>query len=482
MSGVAGGHRIDRANVKATTDRYISDVLSGFAPFRGAEISGSYNTTGRDDFGDIDLIVHLDSDDKKSIKKDLQKYLESRPQAEILPFTSEKYTGKRSYNSGEIISILYPQVGHDRAVQIDNIIALDRDETVFKKNFLDMPAETQGLIMGLVKTAIQEATKKRKLPDLFARIGLQVPSTDKKLEFTLSGVNLSLRAYEADENGREVKGTRETLWNSNRWTDTVNLLSDYNLRKPFEELLDDAKATLKHPTSKQRVKGLFTSMVSIKSGEVGTAKAERKQDTIDMVNAMEKYTFFRDNILTEGKAFHNRSWSKNLSMADVVNLTACSLVLLYVLGEEGDADAKKYTRKLYSSYPNFTQVSISMSDLYTLISAFYVKAHMLDDNTYELLKPKALPAWFMRKYLTKIALGDMSNQDAITFFYRIKSMFRVQNNNVKQALSLAQRYNKLDPNSKHKLYQLLYGYFNVHGRIMDIFSTVRQKYFNSFDK
>ena len=161
-----------------------------------------------------------------------------------------------------------------------------------------MPAETQGLIMGLVKTAIQEATKKRTLPDLFARIGLQVPSTDKKLEFTLSGVNLSLRAYEADENGREVKGTRETLWNSNRWRDTVNLLSDYNLRKPFEELLDDAKATLKHPTSKQRVKGLFTSMVSIKSGEVGTAKAERKQDTIDMVNAMEKYTFFRDNILT----------------------------------------------------------------------------------------------------------------------------------------------------------------------------------------
>jgi hypothetical protein len=201
-----------------------------------------------------------------------------------------------------------------------------------------------------------------------------------------------------------------------------------------------------------------------------------------MVNTMEKYTFFRDNILTEGKAFHNRSWSKNLSMADVVNLTACSLVLLYVLGEEDDADAKKYTRKLYSSYPNFTQVSISMSDLYTLISAFYVKSHMLNDDTYDLLKPKALPAWFMRKYLTKIALGDMSNQDAVTFFYKIKSTFGVQNGNIKQALSLAQRYNKLDGNSKHKLYQLLYGYLNVHGRIMDIFSTVRQKYFNSFDK
>jgi len=35
-------------------------------------------------------------------------------------------------------------------------------------------------------------------------------------------------------------------------------------------------------------------MVSIKSGEVGTSKADRKQETINMINAMEgKHILFR---------------------------------------------------------------------------------------------------------------------------------------------------------------------------------------------
>ncbi len=482
MSGVAGSHRIDREYVKPTVDRYVNDVLKGFPPFRDAIISGSFNASGKDDFGDIDLIIHLDADNKKDIKKDLQRYLEARPNTEILPFTSDKYTGRRSYNSGEIITVNYPQVGQEKTVQIDNIIALTPEESSFKENFLNMTAEKQGLVLGLVKVAVQEAQHVRKLPDLLARVGLQVPETDKKLEFNLSGVNLSLRAYDADEAGREVKGTREILWQSNKWADTVNLLSHFNLRQSFEELLDDVKLSLKHPVSKERVKGLFNSMVSIKSGEVGTAKGERKQETIDMVNTMERFTFFRDNILTEGKAFHNRSWSKQLSAVDAVNLTTCSIILLYVLGEEGDEDAKKYTRKIYSAYPGFNKTSISMNDTYTLISAFYTKTHMLDDKTCELLKSKALPAWYMRKYLTKISTGNMTNSDTIAFLYKLKSTFGVQNSNVSQALSLAQRYNKLHGNEKHKLFRLLYGYFNTHGRIMDIFSTVREKYFNSFDK
>jgi len=482
MSGVAGSHRIDREYVKPTVERYVNDVLKGFAPFRGAKISGSFNASGKHDFGDIDLIVQVDADNKKDIKKDLQRYLEARPNTEILPFTSDKYTGRRSYNSGEIVTVSYPQVGQNKTVQIDNIIALTPEESSFKENFLNMSAEKQGLILGLVKVAIQEAQFVRKLPDLLARVGLQVPNTDKKLEFNLSGVNLSLRAYNADEQGREVKGTREILWQSNKWADTVNLLSHYNLRQSFEDLLNDVKMSLKHPASKERIKGLFNSMVSIKSGEVGTAKGERKQETIDMVNTMEKYTFFRDNILMEGKAFHNRNWSKKLSAVDVINLTTSGIILLYVLSEEGDESARKYTRKLYQQYPGFNKTSISMSDIYTLISAFYTKTHMLDDDTCDLLKSKALPAWLLRKYLNKIGSGKMTSQDAITFFYRLKSTFGVQNSNVTQALSLAQRYDKLDGNEKHKLYRLLYGYFNTHGRIMDIFSSVREKYFDSFDK
>ena len=197
MSGVAGSHRIDREYVKPTVERYVNDVLKGFAPFRGAKISGSFNASGKHDFGDIDLIVQVDADNKKDIKKDLQRYLEARPNTEILPFTSDKYTGRRSYNSGEIVTVSYPQVGQNKTVLIDNIIALTPEESSFKENFLNMSAEKQGLILGLVKVAIQEAQFVRKLPDLLAREGLQVPNTDKKLEINLSGDNLSLRAYYA---------------------------------------------------------------------------------------------------------------------------------------------------------------------------------------------------------------------------------------------------------------------------------------------
>ena len=44
MSGSAGGNRIPRAAVEKTVQEYIQKVLSKFPSFRGAKISGSYNT------------------------------------------------------------------------------------------------------------------------------------------------------------------------------------------------------------------------------------------------------------------------------------------------------------------------------------------------------------------------------------------------------------------------------------------------------
>ena len=214
-----------------------------------------------------------------------------------MPFRSDKYKGKRSYNAGELVSILYPQTDAGKTAQIDNIIAVTKDESTFKKSFLDWPAEKQGLVLGLVKVAIQEANATRTVDKLFATVGLDVPKTDKVLEFNLSGVELQLRAYTKDNMGKEAKGSREVIWKTTIWPNVDRLLWQYDLTKSFEDILQDAQNTLKHPSSKQRIKGLFSSMVSIKSGEVGTAKAERKQKTIDMVNAMEsKRTLYRSLI------------------------------------------------------------------------------------------------------------------------------------------------------------------------------------------
>jgi hypothetical protein len=293
MSGVAGGDRINNDHVNSTAKNYIDSVLSGFPGFISAEITGGV-AAGKTDHGDIDLIVHIEGTDKQAIKKELQNYLENQSVNTILPFRSDKYVGRRSYNAGELVSILFPQTDGSKTAQIDNIVAVTKDESVFKKSFLDWPAEKQGLILGIIKTAIQEANTTKTIDKLFANVGLNVPQTNKILEFNLSGVELQLRAYEKNDLGKEVKGSREVLWRSNNWNDTVSLLRQYDLNKSFEELLQDVQQSLKHPTSKDRIKGMFNAMVSIKSGEVGTSKADRKQETINMINAMEgKHILFR---------------------------------------------------------------------------------------------------------------------------------------------------------------------------------------------
>jgi len=293
MSGVAGGDRISNEHVNSTAKSYIDTVLSSFPGFVSADVTGGV-AAGKSDHGDIDLIVHIEGTDKKAIKKELQNYLENQSANKILPFRSDKYAGRRSYNAGELVSVLFPQTEAGKTAQIDNIVAVTKDESAFKKSFLDWPAEKQGLILGLIKTAIQEANATKTIDRLFASIGLGAPKTNRVLEFNLSGIELQLRAYEKDHRGREAKGTREVLWKSNNWNDVVSLLRNYDLTKSFDDLLPDVQASLKHPTSKDRVKGVFNAMVSIKSGEVGTPKADRKQETINMVNAMEsKHILFR---------------------------------------------------------------------------------------------------------------------------------------------------------------------------------------------
>ncbi len=111
MSGSAGGNRITRESVAKTVDSYINRILKKFPAFKSAKVSGSYNTSAKEDFGDVDLIVNLESDDKKGVKVNLAKFLSSLSDDVIVPFKSEKYKGKKYLNTGEIVTILYPIEG-----------------------------------------------------------------------------------------------------------------------------------------------------------------------------------------------------------------------------------------------------------------------------------------------------------------------------------------------------------------------------------
>lgn len=293
MSGSTGGNRIDREDVLITVRDYQTIVLSGFKKIKSYEISGSFNNPDKKNFGDIDIILQVDSKDKKAVKKEFADYVSSLDDYDILPFKSEKYKGKKFLNTGEIITVLYHngglssvwnKNGPHSAVQIDNIFALSKEEADFKKHFLDLPAEKQGLMLGLVKTVLIEEFSEEVSERMSVDTNFHYPSQNCEYEFSLSSSELQIRLikFEDGENFKEI--SREVVWRSQNWQDVENLLWDYNFNVSFDNILELMKQNFKNPRSGKRVRGLFNSMVTIKTGEIGTQKGDDKERNIKKVN------------------------------------------------------------------------------------------------------------------------------------------------------------------------------------------------------
>ena len=277
MSGVAGA---DRVKSRADFDHFIKDyeqLLKLFPGVVGFKPSGSYNSDlNKQDFGDIDLVVHIKSDlDKTQVKKQLVAFFNKEPETVIVPFSSEKHAGKRTYNSGEIVTVRYHDKELGYSAQIDNIIALDQSEASFKQQFLDMPAEKQGLVLGLVKIATIETDPQV----LFKKLGIgaqPLAEENQEYEFNLSSSELQLRIVTYKPGTYEQAG-RQIVWTSKNYEDLQTLLYQYDLNQNFAQLLAQAKQVIKNPRSSNRIKGVFDSMITVKSGEVGTAKGANKQ-------------------------------------------------------------------------------------------------------------------------------------------------------------------------------------------------------------
>jgi hypothetical protein len=295
MSGSTGADRIkSREHFKQFLVSY-EKIMKKYPGFVSIKPSGSYNSDmTKESFGDIDLITHIKSDkDKATVKKELADWLAKLPDSTIVPFRSERYKGKKFLNTGEIVTIRYHDPILDYSVQIDNIIALDHTEAQFKGDFLDMPAEQQGLVLGLVKVASIETEPSV----LFKKMGIRAPAElpkDTEYEFNLSSVELQLRKV-TYEPGTYKQKSREIIWKSRKFKDLEKLLYQYNLSLPFDKLLAQAKSKLKSNRSGQRISGVFRSMVSVKSGEVGTDKAKGKETAIRKIKQA-----FGENFLTFG--------------------------------------------------------------------------------------------------------------------------------------------------------------------------------------
>ena len=280
MSGVAGGNRIQKVDVQATFNKYIDQVLKTIPGFKKASLSGSVKAGSKADYGDLDLVIWFEGDDKREVKQRIIDAINKLPSDVIVPFKSEKYTGRRYYNSGELISVLFPIEGKtDEFIQVDNIIALTEEESVFKESFLDLPAEKQGLLIGLAKVILIEQDPE----EVFRRMGItNVPklAKDEEFEFNLSSVKLTLRKVKLD-NFKEV--AREDIWSTANWGQIKILFKGFNIDGSFEDLLDDIARKLTNPRSKNRIAGTFRSMVSVKSGEVGTPKGAGKEAALEKV-------------------------------------------------------------------------------------------------------------------------------------------------------------------------------------------------------
>jgi len=277
MSGSAGGHRIRREDVENTVKNYQKTVLDKYDSYEDSIITGSYNTSTKSDFGDIDLIVQLSSNDKISIKKDFANFLTTFSPDIIVPFKSLKYKGKRYLSSGEIITILYPIADDKGFVQIDNIISLSAEETNFKNEFLTLPAIKQGLMLGLIKVAILEE------PKLLGQFPVsRAIKHNQEFEFNLSSSGLTLRLVTLTPDYKTLD--KEDIWRTTDWNIVKNLLKKYDFNKSFEELVNKIKNTTHNPRSINRIKGVFKSMVSVKTGEVNTPKGLEKEKALNIIS------------------------------------------------------------------------------------------------------------------------------------------------------------------------------------------------------
>lgn len=288
MSGSIGGSRIPTLKVKPTVDNYINKVLKGFKGYQECDTTGSYNVImklgqeKKEGHGDIDLVVYINSDDLKQTKKDFKKYLDSLPDDITPKFVLGNHKGDKSQLYGAIVTCGFPISGQeDKYVQIDNVIVTTKEDMKYQKTFLDLNAQKQALIQGLVRVILQYEDKD-KIWDHFKFEGLPKPAKDQEYEFVCSPTGLSLRLITLTPERKEDTKKRVELWRSNNWDDVEWLLRNYDITGTAEECLEKINKHITDQRSRDRIIGIVNSMIRIGPGEINTSKGNAKQEFIDL--------------------------------------------------------------------------------------------------------------------------------------------------------------------------------------------------------
>lgn len=281
MSGSIGGSRIKRESVQSTFNNYVNEVLKGFPGFVKAEITGSYNAGIKNDHGDLDLVILVRGFDLKLVKKNFRNYINSI--SDRMPvFSKGNHIGEVSQMYGSIVTCGWWIDEGDDWVQIDNIIVLSEQDMEFQKEFLNLDAPKQALLMGLIRVILNKID----IYSLFDKTTLGKKNEDQEYEFVLSSSGLSLRLITLNEDCKELD--RKEIWRTTDWNLVKTLTHGLiNLNDPYEQILSDIYSMFHNDDrSCRRIVGIMKSMIKVGPGEVGTPKGFGKENAIMMAEKM----------------------------------------------------------------------------------------------------------------------------------------------------------------------------------------------------
>ena len=281
MSGSIGGSRIKRESVQSTFNNYVNEVLKGFPGFVKAEITGSYNAGIKNDHGDLDLVILVRGFDLKLVKKNFRNYINSI--SDRMPvFSKGNHIGEVSQMYGSIVTCGWWIDEGDDWVQVDNIIVLSEQDMEFQKEFLNLDAPKQALLMGLIRVILNKVD----IYSLFDKTTLERKNEDQEYEFVLSSSGLSLRLVTLNEDYKELN--RKEIWRTTDWNIVKTLTRDLiNLNDPYKQILRDIYSIFYNDDrSCRRIVGIMKSMIKVGPGEVGTLKGFGKENAIMMAEKM----------------------------------------------------------------------------------------------------------------------------------------------------------------------------------------------------
>ncbi len=293
MSGAAGGSRITRAEFEATIEDYKERVLKPLDLDTSSNVTGFETRPNKESFGDIDIVLTFKEatpqggDIKKHRAQLKQEFAKFITQIDRVPGIPHK-GGKKYFIHGNIVSILYPIAGReDEYVQIDNIISIGEEEAELTHYMLDLPAEVQGLVMGIVKVVADELGD-TELHKLFSKLGInnpEKPGEDQEYEFSLNTTELTLSIV--PEYGKSGK-SRE-IWRSTDISKAITILMALGIdtkKDTFDTIIAKIKKFKRR--SLERIKGMFKTVVRPSDAEIGTEKGNKKQQDLETVAALQE--------------------------------------------------------------------------------------------------------------------------------------------------------------------------------------------------